>query len=569
MADPQNSTGQSKEFPMEVRLLLACVLVILVLFLTPYFYKPVAPGPTQKAPNPKPAAAAVQPPPTPAAQAAANAPATPPPGQISASSEQTFTINTDLFEVRFSNRGALVQSWLLKKYRDNAGKPLELVNTQVTAKIGSPFEFAFDHAPATDPNKALFAAKQTADGLGIDFEYSDGKSLFRKSFHFAKDSYLSQITTEAQQNGQPLPHLLSWRGGFGDLSVRNAPTTQHGLYFDVSDNKLVVKSAKDAKKGPIIARGDFSFAGLEDTYFAAVFLPKQEGSLEAETLADNVPTGTDNKTESWVGVSVGGDPVNRFAAFVGPKDVNILGAVDPKLKQLIDWGWFWFIAKPLFIALNWANEHFTHNFGWAIVVVTIVINLLLLPARFSSLKSTRRMQALQPKIKAINDKYKNVSLRDPKKAEQNQEVMDLYKKEGVNPTGGCLPMLVQLPLVYAMYRVLSVSIQLRGAHWLWVTDLSQPEQLAIRILPTIMVVTQFVLQRMTPNPSADPAQQRMMMFMPLAFGFFFYYYQSGLVLYWLVGNLVGIAQQYLMNRMSPPPVPPPAPAPVARKKVRS
>ena len=130
-------------------------------------------------------------------------------------------------------------------------------------------------------------------------------------------------------------------------------------------------------------------------------------------------------------------------------------------------------------------------------------------------------------------------------------------------------MLVQLPLVYAMYRVLSVSIQLRGAHWLWVTDLSQPEQLPIRILPTIMVVTQFLLQRMTPNPSADPAQQRMLMFMPLAMGFFFYYYQSGLVLYWLVGNLVGIAQQYLMNRLSPPPVPPPAPAPVARKKVRS
>jgi len=556
---------------MEARVLIACLLVILVLFLTPYIYKPVAPGPTQKARNPKPATAATVPPaPTPAAapaNAAAAASSTPA-AQISATAEQTYTISTDLFEIRFSNRGAVVQSWLLKKYRDEAGKPLELVNMQTAAKVGDPFEFEFEHAPSTDPNKVLFAAKQSPDGLGIDFEYSDGKAHFRKSFQFAKDSYLSQIVSEAQQDGKPLPHRLTWRGGFGDLSVHNASSTQHAVYFDVADNKLNVKSAKDAKKGPLAAHGDFSFAGLEDTYFAAVFLPKQEGSLEADTLADNV-AGADNKPEAWVGVAVGGDPVNRFAAFVGPKDVNILDAVDPKLKQLIDWGWFWFIARPLFVALNWTNEHFTRNYGWAIVLVTVVINLLLLPARFSSLKSARRMQALQPKIKAINEKYKNVGLRDPRKAEQNQEVMDLYKKEGVNPTGGCLPMLVQLPLVYAMYRVLSVSIQLRGAHWLWVTDLSQPEHLPIRILPTIMVVTQFILQRMTPNPSADPAQQRMMMFMPLAFGFFFYYYQSGLVLYWLVGNLVGIAQQYAMNRMSPPPAPPPAPAPVARKKVRS
>jgi len=567
MADPQNSnSGQDSGFSTEARVLLACFLVILILFLTPYIYKPVAPGPVQKGANPKPAVAAEQPAPAPAAPASAS-PSAPAPGRIAAPAEQTLTIDTDLYRITFSNFGAVVKSWTLTKYRDHDGKPLELVGEKAIPQVGAPFEYQFPAPVSCDPNTALFAATRTPDGLGIDFQYSDGKCLFRKSFRFTRVSYLSEVTSEAQQDGKPLPHTLVWRGGFGDPSVRNAPTTEHTLYFDLGDNKLVVKAAKDAKKGPIIARGDFSFAGLEDTYFAAVFLPKQENSVELETVSDNI--GPQGSQQAFVGMGVGGDPVNRFSLFVGPKDVNILGAVDPRLKQLIDWGWFWFIAKPLFVVLNWTNDHVSHNFGWAIVLITVAINLVLLPLRFSSMKSARKMQALQPKIKAINDRYKNVSLRDPKKAEQNQEVMDLYKKEGVNPTGGCLPMLVQLPILYAVYRVLSVSIQLRGAHWLWVTDLSQPEQLPIRILPTVMVGTQFVLQRMTPNPSADPSQQRMMMFMPLMFGFFFYYYQSGLVLYWLVGNLVGIAQQYLINRMSPPLPAPPAPVVATKKKARS
>ncbi|HEX6894326.1 MAG TPA: membrane protein insertase YidC, partial [Bryobacteraceae bacterium] len=164
---------------------------------------------------------------------------------------------------------------------------------------------------------------------------------------------------------------------------------------------------------------------------------------------------------------------------------------------------------------------------------------------------------------AINAKYKGLSLRDPKKAQQNQEVMDLYKKEGVNPMGGCLPMLIQLPLIYAFYKVLAVAIELRGAHWLWVTDLSQPEQLAIRVLPIVMIITQFVSQKMTPTPGVDPAQARMMMFMPLMFGFLFYNMAAGVVLYWLTSNLVGILTQWMINKTMPPP---PVPAKVTPKK---
>ena len=217
-----------------------------------------------------------------------------------------------------------------------------------------------------------------------------------------------------------------------------------------------------------------------------------------------MPAATSGKSDTYVGVEIGGDTANRFRVFVGPKDIDLMKKVDPKLQQFIDWGFFGIIAQPLFLVLHWFNDNLTHNYGWSIILITVLINLLLLPMRFTALKSQRRMQRLQPQIAAINAKYKGLSLRDPKKAQQNQEVMDLYKKEGVNPMGGCLPMLVQLPILYAFYRVLSVTIELRGAHWLWVTDLSQPEQLAIRLLPIILIVTQFIVQKMTPESRHGP-----------------------------------------------------------------
>jgi len=254
--------------------------------------------------------------------------------------------------------------------------------------------------------------------------------------------------------------------------------------------------------------------------------------------------------------------------FVGPKDTDLLRQVNPKLEQVVDWGWFGVIAKPLFIVLNWTTDHVVHNYGWSIVLVTLIINILLFPLKISSMKSSKKMQVLQPQIKAINEKYKGLSMKDPKKSEQNQEVMDLYKKNGVNPVGGCLPMLLQMPFLYAFYKVLGVSIEMRGAHWLWVSDLSQPEALAIHLLPLLLVATQFLMQRMTPSPGVDPAQQKMMMFMPLMFGYMFYFASAGLVLYWLTGNVVGIVQQWLLNKSLPAAAVTPA-KPASNKKGRN
>jgi len=189
------------------------------------------------------------------------------------------------------------------------------------------------------------------------------------------------------------------------------------------------------------------------------------------------------------------------------------------------------------------------------VLVTFAINMVLFPLRFSSMRSAKKMQALQPQIKALNDKYKDLPLRDPRKQEQQAEMMELYKKHGVNPVGGCVPMVLQLPFLIGFYTVLTVAIEMRGANWLWIPDLSQAETgffaalgPPIRLLPLLLIVAQFLQQKMTPSPGMDPAQQKMMLFMPLVLGFMFYGQPAGLVLYWLTGGLVGIAQQWLLSR---------------------
>jgi YidC/Oxa1 family membrane protein insertase len=564
MADTKNGPTQlnPQQGPsMERNLLLAFLLMGVVLFLTPYFYKSQKHAPEKPArPNPAvletPSASPVV-----AAPQAGRSLQTPAP--IAAGKEELFTIETELYGIKLSNRGAVVRSWVLKKFKDSAGAPLELVSAPGAARTGYPFSLVFpDKEPAVNVNEVLYSAQPAPGGLGIDYRYSDGNVTVHKIFRFERDGYLSQVSSEVMQAGAGLPHLLAWRGGFGDPSVQNAAGQQKTVFFDAASNKLNTKDAKAAKNGPVNDYGNYSFAGIEDNFFAAVFLPKASAPFDIRTVSDTVPGAADKAEQPRAGAEVGGGAGNQFTLFVGPKDLDLLRKIDPRLEQMVDFGWFSLIAKPLFLIVNWLNDHLTHNYGWAIVLVTILINSALLPMRLKSMKSMKHMQALAPQIAAINAKYKNVGLRDPRKQEQNAEVMELYKKHGVNPMGGCLPMVIQLPFFIAFYKVLAVAIEMRGAHWLWVTDLSQPEHMAIRILPIAMIIAQFVMQKMTPTPSADPSQQKMMMFMPLVFGFMFWSASSGLVLYWLTSNLVGIAQQWFINKSMPAP----APEPVATSK---
>jgi YidC/Oxa1 family membrane protein insertase len=555
-----NTPGGKKELSMETRLLIAFLLMGLVIFVTPYFTgQPKAP-PTQNAATPATKAAdRAQPPPAEvkpapvAAPAPAAAPArATPAAAVRGEKEETITVETKLYRIVFSNKGAVVRSWVLKQYRDLNGKPLELVNPNALAKVPAPFSIDFkDRKPDVDLNQALWAARPGQDKLTLDYEFSDGRVTARKTFRFLEDRYLAHVESTVGVPGLGLPHLLAWRGGFGDPTVHNPASVERALFYDSANSKLNFKTPGDAKDGPASMSGAYLFAGLEDTFFTAVVLPQSNTNTELRVYSDPIPAGADNKEEAFVGAGLGGDSANRFELFVGPKDSDILKKVNPKLSLVIDWGtWFGWLAKPLFVVLNWVNDRFVHNFGWSIVVVTIALNMLLLPVRLSGMKSAKKMSALQPQIQAINARYKGFGLRDPRQAQKNQEIMDLYKQHGVNPiSSGCMPLLFQLPFFIAFYTVLTVAIELRGASWLWVSDLSRPEQLAIRMLPVLMIVTQFVQQKMTPpSPGMDPAQQKAMLFMPLALGFMFYYQSAGLVLYWLTGNVVGIVQQWFMNR---------------------
>lgn len=555
---------------MEQRLLLAFVLMGVVIFASQYLLpKPPAPKPVAKKevkqeakPEAKPEVAAAKPGEKPAAEA---------PIENSVAAKDEFpTVETDLYKIKFANRGGVVLSWELKKFKDNFGKPLDLISPENTTAIGvRPFTFEFkDQKPAVDLNTALFTVEKGADGKSISFVYADGKVTARKSFSFKDKSYMGQIKSEVSQGGAPLSHLLIWRGGFGDQSVDKSYAAQFSLHQDPNENYPTTLESAKAENGPISNAGNYTFVGLQDAFFAALFLPKAGQTVEIKTFTDKLPYPVGSKEFlPFVGAGVGLAGRNEFALYVGPKDLEILKATDPRIESVVDWGWFGWIARPLFAMLRWVHANTGQNWGWAIVWVTVLINLALVPLKLSSMKSMKKMALLQPQIQAINDKYKGVGLNDPKANDKNTEIMDLYKKNGVNPAGGCVPLLLQFPFFIGFYKVLSVATELRGADWLWVTDLSRPETLALRVLPLLMLGSQIYLQKMTPSTGGDPAQQKMMMFMmPVMMAFLFWNASSGLVLYWLTGNVVGIVQQMFFNKLTPSTGVTAAPAAAKKKK---
>ena len=458
-----------------------------------------------------------------------------------------------MYHVVFSNEGAVVQSWTLKKYKDASGKPLELVNQRGAQKEGFPLALQFRGQPTTPLNKALWTWHPRGDGLSIEYDYSDGHTVAKKVFSFTKDSYLVQLASEVKTDGAGVPHLLSWRAGFGDMDVTNAASKEAVIRYDLKEDKLARDAAKTAKNGPVHTDGSFSFAGIDDQYFAVAFIPPVDSAVKTTQYNDSVMTAYNATEDAFPGIAVGGEARNQMGLFVGPKEGDVLEAVNPNLSHVIDWGWFRIIAQPLFMMLRIMNSKFIHSYGWSIIVLTLFINLALFPLKLFNLKSMRKMQVLQPQIAKINDKYKGIGMSDPRTQQKQAEIMELYKKHGVNPMGGCVPLLIQMPFLIAFYKVLSVTVEMRHADWLWVGDLTQPEHFGIRFLPIIMVVSSLMLQKMTPVPAGgDPSQQKMMQFMPIMMGVFFWQASSGLVLYYLTSNLVGVAQQWFFNKTAPP-----------------
>lgn len=572
---------EKKEMSLELRVLLAFALsaVILVLF-SPKQKPPAQPAtpppvaktePVKQAETPSPAAPAGKTGKAAGAKSkdktAVPAPAAPAalePTRVTTESEMA--VENDLYAVRFSNQGGVVRSWVVKAFKDNQGQPLDLVRRDTVKELGAPLTFWTPDAALRDKlGQALFEAKLSSPRAPatLTFEYRDSEVVARKEFQFQHGSYVVLIRSELTRNGTPLPHELAWRGGFGDHTIHQSHLAgQITLSAGGKHQHLAAGDVKGETRPP----GPFTFVTLEDLFFAAVFMPTAgSNSVPGAVLfKNNFKPAPDKDPLEVVGLAAGGGSVNSFRAYIGPKDMDILGKImpDPEgdaklsrgeavqtLAELIDFGWFSFVALPLFIALKWIYVHIVANYGWAIILLTVLINFALFPLKLTSMKSAMKMQRIAPQVAAINEKYKKYKLTDPRQQEKNAEVMALYKKHGVNPVGGCLPVVLQIPFLYGFYKVLSLSIEMRHAPWiLWVQDLSRAETHWLKVLPLLMIVTTVVLQKMTPQTSTDPVQQKMFMLMPLMFGVMFYNVSSGLVLYWLVGNLVQIAQQWYISK---------------------
>ena len=567
--NPQQEPGSEK------RLLLVFVVTFIAMLaaqplLKKYFPQPVAPPQQSQPAQTQPVTAA-----TTAASTVApgTAHAAAPAVTKQASSEAESVIENDLYRITFTNRGAQVKSWILKKFDNDAQNgPLDLVNSAAAEKFGYPLSlWTYDEGVRKRLASALYVAsnegKQTSPAT-ITFEYADQDLAVRKTFSF-DDSYVVKVETSVTYQGGAIAALPAWPSGFGSQTTPAFYAAGNIDYqFNKNIERLPVKcgfslfsKCTDISGGKTIP-GPFHWAGPIDQYFGAVFIPDDPNATAMVTLRNSMsvprdPQKSDSKEVANVdvlGAAVGnlhGATVERV--FVGPKELEVLqkvpvpGVSDNDLNGLVDFGFFGIIAKALFLWLKWTYHHVVPNWGWAIVLQTLIVSVALLPLRVTQMKSMLKMQRVAPQIKAIQEKYKKYSLRDPRKAPMNEEISALYKKEGVNPAGGCLPMLIQLPFLWAYYKMLAIALDLRHAHWLWIHDLSAADP--IFLLPIFMVVSMLVTQKMTPQAGMDPAQQKMLtVMMPLMMGFIFFRLPAGLNLYYAESNLISIAQQAVMNR---------------------
>jgi YidC/Oxa1 family membrane protein insertase len=561
----------------EKRVLVAFALSFVMLMLWRVFFVKEPPRTPSTKSNP---AAATQPgSEKPAAATAAPSPPPPPTLPVlQGSKAEDLVVETDLYKVTFSTRGAVAENWILKKYLDAKEAPLDLIDDEACGKLGFPMSVKVADADLSNKlNSSLYVATPSGTVLKppvkLEFSYSDGRVQVRKVFSFEK-GYDLHAEVSVVEGGRYLPVAVNWPGGFGDHSLAPAiiNTYTMGVYGSVDHLQTV---AQRKLGGDQSIPAPLQLAGLEDKYFAAAFQPDspdESFKLGRQTWTPTDWSGKDSDKPSPIFAQLEEERERplAFRMFVGPKNLDVLRAQIPPLDSLVDFGWFAFVAKPLFLGLRYIFEHWAHNYGWAIVLLTVLINFAMFPLKLKSIRSAQEMQRIAPQVKGIQEKYKNLKFNDPKKARMNEEMMNLYKEHGVNPLGGCLPMALQLPFLYGFYRVLDLPIELRHAHWIWwVKDLSAPDKFhpfgfPLAILPTVMVISLFIMQKMTPIATTDPAQQRMMMLTPLIFGVMFYNLASGLVLYFLTANVVGIVQQLLINRFMP--MPQTAPAPPARQK---
>jgi len=468
-------------------------------------------------------------------------------------------VETDRYTATLSEDGGVVTSFVLKNYKethDAESLGMQLIKTE--ANQGYPLQFSWGSAVPgrilydSDVDSVVLAEGQDSGQLVLKADAGNGLTVVR-TYSFTNDSYLIDLSVKvingsgAILQGTPQLNQINTRFEVSISPAKRFLFAGPGSYIN---GELSEVSAGDFEDGPLVQQGAIDWVGYESNYFICAVIP----------TADNGKTFTMQGTEDLVTTQLGGsmdtlqagtEKEYAYQIFYGPKKLKMLKEVGSNLDRSINFGWFDVIAKPALWLLNTLNGVF-HNYGIAIILVTVLFKAAFWPISQKGMKSMKNMQKLQPKMAKLKEKYKD----DPTK--MNQEVMSLYKTYKVNPLGGCLPMVLQIPVFFALYKVLLLSIELRHAPFmLWITDLSAPDRLylgfdlpylgGLPVLTLLMGASMFLQQKMTPT-TADPTQAKIMMFLPVVFTFMFLNFASGLVLYWFINNLLSIFQQVMINR---------------------
>ena len=525
---------------MEKRVIIAVILSIAVL----YGYSYLVPQPVRKVEPGKPS---TQPLSVESTGVVPEKVAPPPTASGSSEPVRDVTVETDLYTAVFSSRGGSLKNFVLKNFREQeatGGRQVTLIAEE------APELFSLKSAGkgiSIDPTTICRVNSEgftVAGGDKRELEFVCGTpqgNTIRKSYIIHGNDYGIELkqqvinSTAARQEGA-LQLVLNSR--VGDVAKESrfevhGPVTLTGKDVDTLKQK-------DLEKGPKRYDKEILWTGYADKYFlsAVVGTPGAISSVDIRDLKGHVEN---TITSAPIILNAGEAATLSYRLYFGPKDLDILKAQGNQLDEVIDLGWFSMVAKPLLQALKFFYQY-VHNYGIAIIIVTVIIKILFYPLTYKSYKSMKEMQKIQPKMAELKEKYKND--RDA----MNRAVMELYKTHKVNPLGGCLPMLVQMPIFIALYNALMSSIELRHAPFmLWIQDLSTKDP--YYVTPIIMGATMFIQQKMTPATGMDPVQAKMMLALPVVFTVMFINMPAGLVLYWLVNNILTIAQQMYINKL--------------------
>ncbi len=463
-----------------------------------------------------------------------------------AKEEQTIEVDTDLFKAKFSNRGAVLKSWELKRYTTAAEQgpvPVQLV--YAGGRFKGPLSLVTgDQAVTSDLGSALYHVTQDLSRLDsahpvghLTFKYHDVQRNVdvEKELTFHHGSYVVDIAVRTQ--GLTTPVDVTLGTNFGIVEWGEGFIGLMGSASLVDDKVL-----KETPDGEAERKGDVKWSAIQDKYFLSVLMPQKASAALAKKEGDKLVSAGVRFPASAAGSTM------AMQLYAGPKEYDTLKGLNAGLEDTIDFGWFVFgswglvkaVAKPIFYVLRFLYE-FTHNYGVTIILLTMLIKLMFVPLQYKSYKSMKQMQVIQPKVLAIQNKFKDDRER------LNKELIKLYKDHRVNPVGGCLPMVLQMPVFVALFNILYMTIDLRQAPFmLWIKDLSVQDP--YYVLPIIMGATMVIQQKITPT-TMDPTQAKIMLFLPVFMTFLFVNFPAGLVLYWLTNNTLTITQQVVTERL--------------------